>query len=186
MLEALDFGFPLEGRAAGNGLGVGLTATGRAGPAFCVPELPARGPGEASPFGPGDGAVPFVVCVTEAPCVGLGLGTPGLAAGAALARTIAAGEALGAVDAFATAAAVAVGAVVGAGGAGVWGRAVGALVGTGGRGEGFAVGALVGTGEGAAVGGTVTVTATVAADGTDVGTAGNSIFGRGSSTACVG
>lgn len=181
---------PVEGAFEGAdfpgwGLGVGRSVTGRSGPARCVPAFPARGPGDATPLGPGEGAVPFEASGREEPCVGLGLGTPGLALGAALARATAAGEGLGEADAFTALTAVAVGAAVAAG-AGVCGFAVGAAVGAGGRGEGLAVGAVVGTGEGAAVGGTLTVTATATAVGTEVGTAGNSLEGDGSITACVG
>ncbi len=164
--------------AVGAGVGVGATATGRDGPAFCVPAFPGRGPGEVMPFGPGDGAVPFV-CWIAAPCVGLGLGTPGFGAGELVAVGAAAGETLGAAVAFA-ATVTTDGAGLGDAGAGVCGFAVGAAVGTGGRGDGFAVGAAVGIGVGAAVGGTLATTATLAAVGTDVGTAGNSFCGCGS------
>jgi hypothetical protein len=157
---------------AGDGRGDGGTVIGRCGPAFGGP-LPGRGPGEPSLFGPGEGATPLVVAIF-APCVGLGLGTPALAAGATLGLFTGCGDALGATDAFTAATATAVGAAVGAMvGAGVAGFAGGAAVGAGGRGVGFAVGATDGTGLGAAVGGIFTATACIATDGIAVGTAGN-------------
>src|ERR1700685_1360715 len=156
---------------AGDGFGDGGTVIGRCGPGFDGP-FPGRGPGEPSLLGPGEGAIPLVVAVF-APCVGLGLGTPALLAGAALGRFTGCGEALGATVALTAATATAGGATVGATvGAGVAGFAVGAAVGAGGRGVGFAVGAIEGTGLGAAVGGIFTAIACIATDGIAVGTAG--------------
>ncbi len=159
--------------------GVGRTLIGRSFAPFDWPELPGLGPGDDCPFGPGDGEVPVVLLTVDAPCVGLGLGTPALSEGGADAwATAADGLALGAADAFATTGAV-VGAALACGGAGVAAFVVGAAVGSG-FAEGACVGTLLGTGLGAAVGGIFTVTATVAAVGTTTGTAGKSFCGTGS------
>ncbi len=121
--------------------------------------------------------MPFAGAAAAA-CVGLGLGTPGFAAGELLTVGAGAGERAGASEAFdATATTDGIGR--GDAGAGVCGLAVGAAVVTG-CGDGFDVGATVGRGVGAAVGGTFTATATDAAVGSDVGTAGNSCCGCGS------
>ena len=159
--------------------GVGRTLIGRSLPPFDCPELPGLGPGEERPFGPGDGESPCELLTVEAPCVGLGLGTPALSEGGADAcDTAADGLALGAAEAFATTGAV-VGAALACGGAGVAAFVVGAAVGIG-FAEGACVGTLLGTGLGAAVGGIFTVTAIAAAVGTTTGTAGRSFDGTGS------
>jgi hypothetical protein len=164
------------GLVCGLGDGVGGTTTGAGGPAFAFPVVPGLGPGEASVFGPGDGCVPvWVVCF--GPWVGLGLGTPAFAVGAAVGAPAGFGDALGAVVALATiiaAVGTAVGLALGCG-TGVAGLAVGAAVGAGGRGVGgFAVGATDGRGVGAAVGGTLIATCCGPTEGTEVGTVGSS------------
>lgn len=163
------------GRFAGRGpgLGVGRNSIGRAGVVLVFRFVPARGPGDPSPFGPGLGAVPRVFA-TAAASVGLGLGTPDRGAGGADERTAGAGEGFGAALARATTVA-ALGLGLGAAGAGL-ARVVGAEVGAG----GFArktVATAVGTGDGAALGGSLIATATGATVGTLWGAAGNSLVG---------
>lgn len=147
----------------GAGVGVGRTAIGRDGPPFDTPSLPARGPGELDPFGPGVGADPVAGFAVAGACVGLGLGTPGVAVGAAVADGRAATTA-------------GVGDAVGATGAGVCGFAVGTSVAAG-RGVGAAVGRAEGTGDGAAVGGIRNAIVCGPVEGTAVGTAGISCSG---------
>jgi len=169
------------GLGLGDGDGVGGTRTGAGGPDFALPVVPGCGPGEPSFFGPGDGCTP-VVCVCLGPCVGLGLGTPAFAAGAAVGGPAGFGDALGAVVAFTCATAAGDGdAVTLATGAGVAGLLVGAAVGAGGCGVGgFAVGGTEGTGVGAAVGGGRIATCCGPIEGIDVGTAGSWFCGLGS------
>jgi len=153
-LRSIPEGFG-DGVSRGCGEGVGAILMGRCGPGLVSLPLPACGPGEPTPFGPGLGAVPGVLA--KAVLVGLGLGTPGEAVGALLART---------------ATAAAVGAALGVTGPGVAGRALGTAVGAGGFGDGRALGALVGAGEGARLETGLTATAIGATVGTLSGAAG--------------
>lgn len=148
-----------DGVARGAGDAVGSTRIGRGGPVSAFGPFPACGPGEPVPLGPGLGAVPGARAAAN---VGLGLGTPGEAVGAALART---------------AIAAAVGAALGTTGPGVAGFALGDAVGAGGLGEGRALGAEVGAGDGAAVASGLIATATGATVGTVTGAAGSSLRG---------
>ncbi|MGR4064001.1 MAG: hypothetical protein ACLQPV_00965, partial [Vulcanimicrobiaceae bacterium] len=146
------------------------------GPGCDTAALPACGPGDECPLGPGLGAVPADFAA-GAPLVGLGLGTPWCAAGATDATGP--GDA-GAADGLMLARAItagAVGAIVGPAGAGVAGLTDGRAVGAGGCRIGCAVGTALGAGEGAAVGGIFTVTAGAAAVGTFTGTAATSAPG---------
>src|ERR1700758_3948872 len=63
-----------SGVDVGTGDGVGAMRIGRAGPGRDFGPVPACGPGEPWPLGPGLGAVPVAFA---AALVGLGLGTPG-------------------------------------------------------------------------------------------------------------
>lgn len=171
----------LDGRALGAGVartgaGVGRIATGRAGALVLLGPLPARGPGEAPPFGPGLGAVPAVEATARA-LVGLGLGTPGCSAGEAEARG--AGAAVTVGEAVARATAAIVGDAFGTGGAGVagFGLGVAAATTTEGLGEGRTEGGAVGAGDGAVVGGGLVLTATGATVGTLTGAAGTWLRG---------
>jgi hypothetical protein len=158
--------------------GVGRTLIVRSPAPFVCPELPGLGPGDDWPFGPGDGDSPVVLLTVEAPCVGLGLGTPALSDGGAEAcETAADGLALGAAEVFAMGAVV--GAALDCGGAGVAALVVGAAVGIG-FADGACVGTLLGTGLGAAVGGFFMVAAITDALGITIGTAGKSFCGTGS------
>ena len=172
---ALRFKALALGAGVASGDGVGRTSIGRSGAAFVCPALPGRGPGDPTPLGPGLGAVPAVLATVWA-FVGLGLGTPGRAAGGAEARTAGAGDRLGAALArMATAAAL--GAALGCTGAGLAAFALGIAVGVGGFGEGRAVGAAVGAGDGAAVCGDLTAIARGATVATETGAAGSALAG---------
>lgn len=177
---ALDFEAPA---APGDGRGVGRISIGRWGARAVFSALPALGPGDGPPLGPGLGADPAVLA-TAVVLVGLGFGTPLRGAGAVEARVAGAGFALG--MAVARAMAAVVGEAFGTGGAGVAGRCVARATGAGGFGDGCADGALVGAGDGTAVGGTLTATAIGPTVGTLTGAAGISLRGCVSKTFCVG
>jgi len=158
--------------AFGCGDGVGRSSIGRAGAGWVFRPVPARGPGDPTPFGPGLGAVPraFDTAVTA---VALGLGTPERGAGATDARAAGAGDALGsALARRATGAALGATLATGAGVA----VNLGAAVGAGGLGR-SAVATAVGAGEGAVLGAALTATATGATVGTLTGAAGTSVRG---------
>jgi len=165
----------------GAGLGVGRKVTARCGPALFVDELPATGPGAPTPFGPGLGATPADFAC-DGPEVGPGLGTPAVLAGEADAIGPG-GAGLAGADVDRAIVEGLFGAVVAAGTelAAAFGAALGC---------GLALGAAdetaVAAGDGTEVGGTLIVTATVAAVGTEIGTAGISGAGDGSTTCCVG
>lgn len=156
----------------GAGEGVGRSSIGRAGAGCVFGPVPARGPGEPTPLGPGLGAVPRALD-TAATAVALGLGTPDRGAGATEARAAGAGEALGSALAR-SATGAALGATL-ATGAGV--ASLGAAVGTGGLGERTAVATAVGAGDGALLGAALSATATGATVGTLTGAAGTSVRG---------
>lgn len=177
----LDFGGAVT-RAAG--AGVGRISTGRDGAGTRFAALPAFGPGDGPPLGPGLGAVPAVFATAAAARVGLGLGTPARWAGATEARAAGAALALGA--GLARAMAAAVGEAFGNAGAGVTTLVLGLTTGAGGLGDGRADGATVGAGEGATVGGGLTATAIGATVGTLTGAAGSSLWGCVSKIFCVG
>ena len=88
---ALDFEAPA---APGDGRGVGRISIGRWGARAVFSALPALGPGDGPPLGPGLGADPAVLA-TAVVLVGLGFGTPLRGAGAVEARVAGAGFALG-------------------------------------------------------------------------------------------
>ena len=148
----------------GPGLGVGRNSTGRAGVGLGFARfVPARGPGDPSPFGPGLGAVPRVFA-TAAASRRAGTRNARSGAGGADERTAGAGDGFGAALARATIVA-AVGLGLGAAGAGAgaqsWEprseRAVSPRK---------TVATAVGTGDGAALGGGLIATATGATVGT--------------------
>jgi hypothetical protein len=155
--------------ARGAGLGVGRKRIGRSGVVRLLVAVPAWGPGDDDPWGPGLGAVPRVFDAIGAE-VGPGLGTPACKAGDWGVRTAGAEVRTGA--GLAAAAAV-VGIGLGAAGAGVVfaGAALGA-----GFGVARAVASAVGAGEGRAVG-AFRLTTCGAILGTAIGAAA-SWFGR--------
>lgn len=158
-----------RGVRCGAGVGVDGTVTGCRGALLASGRAPSRGPGELSPFGPGEGALPAFAIVGGAG-LGPGLGAPAFGAGDALDSGPGAADCVGSAVARAIAGVVE-GSAEGATLAAMVGRAEGTAVGAGGLGDGATDGAEVGTGLGAAVGGTFTVTATAAAVGTETGTA---------------
>jgi hypothetical protein len=139
----------LPGFGIGSGDGVGAISTGRRWAGSVLLPTPSCGPGEPTPLGPADGAVPAVLATT-AGALGPGEGTPACAAG--LEELRGAGSALTFGPTVAREIVAAVGtAVARSDGAGL-GRTEGADVGAGGRGERLGTGRALGTGEGAAVG----------------------------------